>query len=286
MGLLLGIVANVLGGTTYVLMKLALAGYPPVTLTAVRLAIGIPLLWLSTPRGWRERATRADGVRLLLIGSVGLALPLLIGVIGLAESDAISAAILIGLEPVSIVVLARLFLGEELRAGQGAGVVFALLGAAVVISRGDLDAMLRFEGSTRGAVLLALQGCLWAVYTVLAKPTLVRVPAPVVAAASSSIAFALVAPASAIEWGTLDWDRVSEPGPLSAMLALALFGTYLGTVLWNRALSQITATQMAVLVFIQPLVGTALGALIGEPLHPSLIPGALLVFGGVWLSRR
>jgi drug/metabolite transporter (DMT)-like permease len=285
LGLLLGILTNILGGTTYVLGKLALEGWPPATLVALRIVLSLPFLLATTPRGWRARATRADWVRLWTIGVLGLAVPHLLGVYGLRESDAMNGAILVGLEPVAIVILARIFLGERLRPKQIAGVLSAVAGGVLVVSRGDLDSALRFEASTRGALLLATQSVLWAVYTVAAKPTLERVPATALSGTTSLIALLLILPISSLEWPSIELERALAVRPLLGLLALGILVSYLATVLWNLALARIEASTMAILVFVQPLTGMVLSAAIGEPLPAGTLLGAALVFAGVWLSR-
>jgi drug/metabolite transporter (DMT)-like permease len=285
LGLLLGIVSNVLGGTTYVLGKIALEGWPPATLIALRLILSLPFLIATSPRGWIAKATRADWLRMIVIGTLGLAAPHLIGVYGLKDTDSINGAVLVGLEPVGIVILARIFLGERLRTKQALGAAAALGGAALVVSQGRLTEMISLDASARGSLLLAVQSVLWAVYTIAAKPTLERVPATALAAVSTEVAMLLIVPLSAFEWRGIDLSRALAPKPLLAAIALGLIVSYFATVLWNMSLSRIRANTMAILIFVQPITGMLLSTALGEPLHGSTLAGAALVFFGVWLSR-
>lgn len=286
MGLFLGLLTNVIGGTSFVLGKLALEGWPPATLVVLRLALCLPILALTVPRGWRAKATRADWARLGVIGVVGLAAPHLIGLYGLQDAESMSGAILVGLEPVGILVLARVLLGERLRPTQLAGIGFALAGAVLVVSRGDLRSIFTFTASTRGSLLLALHSLLWAVYTVAAKPTLVRVPASALTLVTTVIALVLIAPFSLIELSAIDPARAFAPRALLAAIGLGLGVSWLATILWNRALMHLRASEMAVLVFVQPVTGMLLSALLGEALPGGTALGAALVFVGVWLTRE
>jgi drug/metabolite transporter (DMT)-like permease len=285
LGLLLGILSNVIGGTSFALAKVALEGWPPAILVVLRLLICLPFVYSMVPRGWTTRATRGDWARLAVIGVLGLGAPHLVGIHGLAHSDSLNGAILVGLEPVGILVLARIFLGETLRGAQLGGMVLAFGGAVLVVSRGELRTV-TLDVATIGSLLLALHSLLWAVYTIAAKPTLARVPPAAITFVSSVIACVVIAPFAIAEAPTLDVSRALAPGPLAALFALGIGVSWLSSVIWNRALVEISASTMAVLLFLQPLTGMVVGALMGEPLPGSTLAGAVFIFSGVWLSRE
>jgi drug/metabolite transporter (DMT)-like permease len=283
---LLGVVTNVFGGATYALAKIALTGWPPTTLIALRLVISAPFLAIGLKRGWAEHATRADWMRLALIGVFGLGIPHLLGAFGLTRTDSLNGAILVGLEPVGILILARIFLGERLSPLQALGVAVSLVGASLVVSRGELDPASLFGGASLGSLLLAIQSLMWSIYTVAAKPTLDRLPAEAVALISTAVAFVFIGPASMLEWHSIDLSSALSVEALGAVLGLGIGVSWFATLLWNRALESISASTMALLIFVQPATGMLLGALLGERLLPSAAAGAALVFAGVVLGIR
>ncbi|MBI2896682.1 MAG: EamA family transporter [Deltaproteobacteria bacterium] len=277
--------ANVLGGSTYYLIKEALGAWPPALLILARTLLAVPLFLAVMPRGWAGRATRADWLRMLAIGLVGLAAPHLVGTYGLVETDSLNGAILIGMEPVSITVLSWFLLGERLVGRQVLAIVGALVGALLVVSGGDLARAASLSGSVRGNVLLAFHGVLWAVYTVAAKPTLVRVPPRALAAVTTLVSLLAVGPAGAMELDELDPSRAFRPWPLAIIVILAVAISFGATVAWNAALKRIKAVQMAALIFLQPLTGAVLGAVRGERLGLAAFVGAALILAGVFGTR-
>lgn len=286
MGLLVGIVANVMGGATYALQKVALdTGWTPALLVAARLLLSLPLCVALVPRGWRARATSADGWRMALVGVLGFAAPHLVGSYGLVDSDSSSGAILIGMEPVAIAILAHFFLAETISRRQLAGIALALVGAVLVVSKGDPRGLWAPGASIRGTALLAIHGALWSIYTVGAKPTLDRVPASAFTSVTTAIALIVVAPFALAELPSLDRERALAPVPLACVITLGVGVSWLGTLLWNYALARISATMMASLIFLQPLTGVLLGAALGEPLLAASLFGGALVLAGVWLGE-
>lgn len=284
-GLLLGILTNVLGGSSYVLQKLALSDWPPATLIFLRVAISLPFFYALTPKAAFVRATRGDWIRMIIVGSLGFAAPNLVGIYAIEKTESMNAALLIGLEPVTIVVLSALFLKEPLRLLQVAGFALALVGAAVVVARGDPAGLLEVQGEARANLGLALHAMLWAIYTVLGKPTLDRVPPAAFCLVTSAVGLVCVLPFFAAEADLWSWARLRDPRAMGYVLGMALGISVLAVVLWNIALAKVKASEMAVLVFIQPVASALLSLLIGETLGPIALVGGALVLGGVALSE-
>lgn len=282
--LLLGIIANTLGGSSYLGQKLALTGFPPGMVVALRMAISLPLLFAFAPKGWAKDAGRDDWIRMAFIGVFGLAAPHLVGVHGLRETETLNAALLIGLEPVAIVLFSALFLREKISGKQAIGMCAAIAGATLVVSKGELT-KIGVDPASRGNLLLALAAVLWAIYTVGAKPTLARVSPLGFTAATSAISLCVLVPAAALELPSVDWNRALTPVPILAVLGLAIFISFLHSVLWNTSLRGIRASQMAALIFLQPITGCLIGLLIGEPMPAATIIGGLLVFAGIYFTH-
>jgi drug/metabolite transporter (DMT)-like permease len=70
------------------------------------------------------------------------------------------------------------------------------------------------------------------------------------------------------------------PG-LGWVLLLAFLASGLGTLSWNRALREVSAATMALFVFVQPVVGLAIGLALGERAGTWAILGATLIVLGV-----
>ena len=78
------LVANLLGGGSYLLQKLALEGLPPSTITFGRNFIALLGMWIwARSRGKvRFKRTRRETGLLFLLGTLSFSAPMLLGVIG------------------------------------------------------------------------------------------------------------------------------------------------------------------------------------------------------------
>lgn len=280
---------NALGGSSYPAATVMLRGFPERDAIFLRMALGgllfAPFVWRARARiarlGARDRALCAAA------GLLGYALPLVLGTYGQKLSSATSASLLIGMEPVTIVLLSSLFLGERLNGLRLLALALGLCGATLIAFQGPPRLEGAFSDRLKGDLILALHGACWALYTVIAKPVLGRLRPMDFTALT-----AVLAAAGAAAWAAL--EGVSPAGwagaPAASWLAvayLAVFVTFLGSWVWNVALTGLDASSQANFIFLQPVVGVLLGVgLLGDPFTRWTAAGGALVLGGVWAAHR
>lgn len=309
------LLANVIGGSTFVAMAAADAsGLPAVTFSFVRTALSTLLFaLLLVGRGeWRPRFTLRDWFLVFLVAVPGFALPLVMGIRGVALSTPALGSILALLEPIAIVPLSLLFLRERMPGLRWLGLLLGLGGAVLVVLSEPITGRGDPASQRLGNLLLALQGSLWAIYTVAAKPLVDRHSAIKVsgyATALGCLALGLIAPLewSALRPAALDGvaaalgleNGLTEGGgdaaalaaafrrALPAMLYLAVFASFLAVLLWNAGLQGVAASRMAAFIFVQPAVGVVIDLVRGEAV-PRLDAwlGLGLIAVAVWFVSR
>ncbi len=280
------VLANVLGGVSYPAQKAALAGLPPATVTLLRNVVALVAL-LFCVRLRRVAAvpwTRAELGRVVLLGSLAFALPMWLGIVGVERASASNASILILLEPVTIVAIAWLVLGERIGALKLTSLVLGLFGAlAIVLEGGSLGDLMAGEHFT-GNALLALHGVLWGCYTPLAKPLSERHDPFDLCLRATAVGVLALLPAALAEAGSLAAGPELAPA-VAWTVALGLCVSFGGTLLWLVALRSLPATNVAGFVFLQPLAGVLVGVgLLGERLSSAVLAGGALIVLGVGLD--
>lgn len=243
-------------GIATVISKRAVEELSPLSLLAVQLAVScLVLVVLLRLRGIPLRDRAASPV-LVWLGVLNPGIAYLLSLVGLMSIDASLSVVLWATEPLLIVILAGLVLGERL----GPGVIVAILGALAGLG------LLLYEPTAAGAVpgialTIAGVGCC-AVYTVAARRWLGTADgtAPVVlgqqAAALGFVVVALVvASAAGSALGAVPL-HVSAAGWLSAGLSGVL---YYAAAYWLylSALRTLPATIAASSFFLIPIFGVA-----------------------------
>ncbi len=281
--------ANVCGGSTYPATTVALRAFAERDLIFVRmllaLALYVPLLWSARARF--RALGRRDWLLCAVAGVFGFGLPIVLGTVGQKLSSATSASLLIGMEPVAIVLLSALFLGERLTRWKVAAMALGLSGASFIAFQGPPRLGDAFSDRLLGDLILATHGACWALYTVIGKPVLKKLRPLEYAAittvfgASATTVWGLTGGVSPASWSA------APASSWAALCYLVLIGSIAGTWLWNTALEGLDASTQANFIFLQPLVGVLLGVgLLGDPFTRWTAFGGGLVLAGVWSANR
>lgn len=281
-------VAQGIGGATPALTKLALEGLGPFGLVVARQLLGALFLiaLAALPRRLRgertevvhARWTLRDLLLLLTLSWIGFALPQILGAIGLERSSATHGALLSPLEPIGILLGAAFVLRESLGLAHGIAGAFGVAGTALIVISGAGDA---HTGDLRGDLILAAGHLCWAIYTLAAKPLVERHDPLRVAIFAALLSWIPLVPLAATE----SFDATRALPALAWVLLLAFLATAVGMVAWNRALREVSASTMALFVFVQPVVGLLIGLIaLGEGVGWWAILGAALIVLGVAIA--
>jgi drug/metabolite transporter (DMT)-like permease len=278
---------NGLYGTSYVVTRLTLDDVPPALLALIRLVVGGAILWLlvrRAPGGAGVR--RRDEAGLFCMGALGFAAAFASGHWGITRSTATNAALLIVVEPLTLLLLGPLLLGERLTRREWSGAALGVGGAVIVVVNGIPGVTLHLVPHWRGDLLLVLSGVAYASYSLIGRGVLARV-SPLVATTRSLGWGALVmVPLVAVEW--LAGARpAATPAALGGTVYLAVAITALGYLAWNHALARVPASRVAIFLPIQPLVGAVLGVLVlREPPTVFTVAGGLAIAAGLCMTVR
>jgi drug/metabolite transporter (DMT)-like permease len=279
------LVANLVYATSYVVTRVALDHLPPAFLALGRLTIAAAVLWpvvrtleSSTAPG------RRDAWRIAAMGAVGFAGAYACSHWGLARSTATNAALLIIVEPVSIMLLSPPLLGERLRRREAIGATVALVGVVLVVLNGVPGLTHALAPHWRGDLLLVLAGVAYGAYTLIGRDVLARTSPLVVTARSIAWGAVVMVPLAVAEW--LAGARPAPSvGAVAGLLYLAVVITALGYLVWNWVLARVSAPRASIFLTVQPIGGAVLGAvLLGEPLTAFTLAGAALIVLGLWLT--
>jgi len=274
------------GGTFIAGRVLALA-LPAAVGSLLRYVVALATLlfaarWLE---GGLPRLTRRQVIGTLLLGATGILAYNLFFLGALARLPASRTSLIIALNPVVTIAAASLLLGERMNPRRWSGVVVALAGVWIVVSRGDV------LGSVTGSVgvgesLMFGGVCSWAAYTLIGRRVL-RELTPLAATTYASLwGAAMLAVVAAPDLRELALTDLTPPVVLSA-LYLGVLGTSVAFVWYYQAVQRLGASRTVIFNNLVPVFGATFGVLLlGEPLLPSMLLGGAVAVGGVMLVSR
>jgi len=280
---------NALWAGTYAAGKTALAQLSFIELNALRFTLAtlllLPVLWTGRSIAARELSDRHSLRELGRLVILGFVLNKAFEYAGLSLSTAVDVALLIATESIFTAVLSWIVLDEPVTSSGVTALLIGLAGGYLVVARGLVPDLSGPGGLNRivGDLLVVFALLFEAGYTVGGKASLERIPPLLLIAFSVAGSLLVWIPAGAI---AVVWYGAPHL-TLFTWLAvgyMAVFATVGGYWMWFRGLSVIDASAAAPFLFIQPLLGAALGvALLGESLTWATMAGAVLILSSLMI---
>lgn len=274
---------------SFIATKRALAIIPPLTVVTLRLIISSLcfLLWLLCRR---KRITYRGSAwlgRLFLMSLFGTGLHYSLQTIGINYTTASNASLYAVTGPISITIIAALFLGEKITLRKAVGIGCAMVGVMVVLG---IDIVLKFEfkGHLLGDILVFTSIFLWGVFTVMGKDMTRQLSAIELTAIVTFMGTIYMIPTSCIEMSNYSFSLSSIS--TEAWVAIAFLGitcSFLATLLYFFALERTESQKVGVFLYtIPPMTYIIAAFYLGETIGLSLILGSVIVMAGVYITEK
>jgi O-acetylserine/cysteine efflux transporter len=268
----LGVFLACIWGFNFVVISVALTGFPPVFLGAIRFGIAaLPALFLTRPARWRVliplSLTLFVGQFALLFPSMALGMPPGI------------ASILVQVQAFFTIAIAAATLGERPTRRQLVGAVIAFAGLVAVGTTAGTG------GVTTAGFLLALgSAVVWAVGNVLLRRARIDDVSATIAWMAAIAVGPLLALSVALDGPERIADALEHATWLTAGAALYIGGasTVFGYWAWGYLLKHYPASTVAPFSLLAPVTGTLSAALLlHETFGPVRLGGMLLILLGL-----
>jgi drug/metabolite transporter (DMT)-like permease len=203
--------------------------------------------------------------------------------LGLQYTTATNGTLFFSLSPLTILLLARLALGERMRATQWLGFFVSFAGVLTIALRGEAQALARLSFNP-GDLLCIASMLFWSGYTVCLR--LLRAGLEPIQLLFLICAAGLV---TLLPW--LAWDLAYDPrahfnrNGVLAVLYSAVASVLLAYAFWNYAVSRLGPARTGGFSHLLPAFGVLFAALfLGEYPQWYHYAGILLIFAGIALS--
>jgi drug/metabolite transporter (DMT)-like permease len=279
-----GLLAATLGwGGAFIAGKLVAHEVSPLSASAWRFGGAALLLLPFGLRHLRTVALRPVAVPLaLMVVCGGIVYPWLF-MASLARTSATNTSLIIAIMPVLTCLLCPL-VGESISARRWSAVGIALLGAVIVISRGDPRRLMGLGTLNAGDLLALAAAGVWSVFNLASRRVVATLPSTLVNSlvfgGGGLALFALATPEQPIEQ-----LRVASPVALAGLAYLAVVPSVLSGLAYLRAVRVLGLSRTVVFIYCVPFVTATLAALVlGENLNGYQGVGGALIFAGLLLA--
>lgn len=273
-------------GASFVATKVAVQELTPLTVVVLRFAIGVAgILILLAWRGQAAWVCRSDLGWLALLGLNGVTIHQLLQSTALTTTTASNSGWIVALIPIFTAILAWLVMHESFGPLKILGLGIASAGTILVISHGNLSGGL-LQIATIGDFLVLLSAFNWAIFTTLSKKLIGRYPPALMMTYVLAFGWLITLPVFALQGGWQAIPHLSTAGWISVIF-LGLACSALAYIFWYDALAEADASQVASLLYLEPIVTVIVAAaLIGEQVTWATVAGGATILLGVWLVNN
>lgn len=274
---------------SFIATKIALSSIPPVTVVSLRLIVSAIcfIVWIYLSGEKFDLFSRENIFPLILLSIFGTGLHYGIQTIGLQYTTASKGGIYSVTAPITIIIIAAVFLKEKITLRKVAGVIIAILGVIIVIG---FDTILEFNlrGSILGDLLVLISIVMWGIFTVMGKSITSKMSALKMTAAITILGAFYMIPAGLFEIRSKSFSLMSINGDAwSAILFLGITCSFLATLLYVYALSISESQKVGVYLYTVPPMTQVIAFLVlNEAVGFSLLAGSVIVISGLYLTEK
>lgn len=277
-------------GGTFIAGRVLAQALPLMTAAFGRfLVAAILLVWVACKfEGGLPRLNRSQWLTAAAMGLTGIFLYNVCFFGALARIPAGRTALFVSLTPIVTALLASLVLRERLGSKRWVGIGVALMGALIVITRGDLAGAMRDIGASigLGEMLMLMAVLSWAAYTLISRKATESMSAIAATTYAALWGLAFLAVGATGELGSVRWSALGWQA-WASVLYLGAIGTVVAFIWYGQGIRAVGPSRTAVFTNMVPAFGVLLSAgLLGEPVLTSMLVGGVVSTIGVFLTNR
>lgn len=277
-------------GGTFIAGRILAQAVPHMIAAAGRFAVACMLLLPLAYKleGGLPKLNRSQLLATFALGATGIFLYNLCFFAALSRMPAGRTALFVALNPIVTALALAMLFGERIGTRKWIGIAIAFVGAAIIITRGDVMSALHDISQSVGAgellMFCAISG--WAAYTIIGRHALKGL-SPIAATTYASLwGLLLLACGAAFQLPAFDSSQFTWE-VIASIVYLGAFGTVIGFIWYYEGVKAIGPARTAVFNNLVPVFGITLGAvLLGESILISMVVGGALVIAGVTLTNR
>ena len=269
---------------THLVAKTVTQQIEPVALTFVRNCVSL-LVWsiLFVVREKKIKLKREDWGRMVWLSFLCVPLNQFLYLYGIKFTLASNGALLYGMTPALVLVLAHFMLNEALTRTKVIGVVVAFAGVSIVMFERGID-----FGSDYfyGNVMIFLAVIAWALYAIEGKKLMNKYGAFQISSLSLIGGGLWFLPVGIVDISLHGFPSISFGGWIG-ILYLGLGTSIVSYFLWFYILRKMDTTKAAVFANAQPILTTILAVIfLSQDVTMSFIIGGVITIAGVLLTQR
>ena len=243
------------------------------------------LFWLLSLFLPKEKIDRGDYLRLFLACLMGMCINMLSFFKGLELSTPVNSGIFATTNPIIILLLSYLFLGEKIGILKFFGITIGFAGALILVLYGTQNTV-NAPNVLMGNILFMINSIFFSGFIIVVKPLSEKYNTVTIMKWLFSIGFILTFPITVTEYTEVDWSNM--PLDVFWRVAFVVLGTTFSTYLLNLyALRNLQASTVGAFAYAQPVIAISYAIYSGnDTLDVPKAIACLVIMLGVYLVSK
>lgn len=278
------IIANIIWGASFPILKFALENIPPFSMAFIRFLLASLILYplIHTKISYSDLKIKW----LWVYAFFGITINIAFFFLALQKTTSLDATIIASTAPIMILVGSAIFLKEKFSLAAVFGTVIALGGALLIIIQPLLEKGV--SGALVGNIFMIIATLGAVLSTMAGRKFLTPGNAFGMTFWSCLIGCLTFFPMMIWEFGQNPyWLATLDYRGLIGIIYSAVFSTTIAYVAYDWALAKLPAFRTGVFVYIDPVAAIIIAVpLLGEKITPPFIIGSILVFLGILIAEK
>ena len=233
-----------------------------------------------------KKIEKKDRLTILKCGLFGMGFNIAAFIAGLDYSTPINSSILIIITPIFVVILSYFIFKNKINSSKIAGIFVGFIGAIALIINADTNSSIG-RNIPLGNFLFIVNSISYAYYLIIVKPMAEKYDLITLFKWLFLIGLVFNFPLGINQFLEVDWNNLPLQEAVLPMLYVVICTTFMTYFLNGYALTRLTSSEVAVFVYLQPIIGVVFAILSkSDTLSLTIIIASILIFTGLYLTTK
>ena len=227
---------------------------------------------------------KKDRLTILKCGLFGMSINIAAFIAGLDYSTPVNSSILIIISPIFVVILSFFIFKNKINFIKILGIILGFIGAMILILTADSNSSIG-RNIPLGNFLFIVNSISYAYYLIIVKPMAEKYDLITLFKWLFLIGLIFNFPLGINQFLNVDWSTLPIKEAVLPMIFVVLCTTVMTYFLNGYALSKLTSTEVAVFMYLQPIIGVLFAIFTkADTVTFTIIVASILIFSGVYLT--
>jgi drug/metabolite transporter (DMT)-like permease len=233
-----------------------------------------------------KKIEKKDRLTILKCGLFGMGFNIAAFIAGLDYSTPVNSSILIIITPIFVVILSYFIFKNKINFSKIVGIFLGFIGAMALIINADTNSSIG-RNIPLGNFLFIINSVSYAYYLIIVKPMAEKYDLITLFKWLFLIGLIFNFPLGINQFLEVEWNNLPLNEAVFPMLYVVICTTFMTYFLNGYALTRLTSSEVAVFVYLQPIIGVAFAIFSkSDTLSFTIIIASILIFSGLYLTTK